>query len=76
MSQDYEFHNVAQDNSELILYIKEMLLEPAKELHHKPFEPTIVINKDITLIMDLLHNKVLKYFIYKTNRSRDEKYVH
>lgn len=58
MSQDYEFLNVAQDNPQLILYIKEVLMDPAKETHHKPFEPTIVINKDMTLIMDILKNKV------------------
>lgn len=62
MSQDYEFLNVAQDNPELIMYIKEMLLNPAKEPHHKPLESTITLNNDVALMLKLFNNKV-RYFV-------------
>lgn len=58
MSQDDELLSVAQDNPELIMYIKQMLLETAKETHHKPLESTIIINRDVTHVMKLLNHKV------------------
>lgn len=67
MSQDYEFLNVAQDNTELIMYIKEMLIESAKESHHKPLESPIVINKDLLLVMKLLNNKVIDHTAFYLN---------
>lgn len=58
MSQDYEFLNVAQDNPELIMYIKEMHLRPAIEPNHKALESSSTINQDMDYILKLLNNKV------------------
>lgn len=58
MSRDNEFLGVAQDNPELITYIREVHLSPAVEPHHKPLEtlgpfPT----EDTAYIIKLLNNK-------------------
>lgn len=58
MSQDYEFLNVAQDNPELIMYIKEMHLRPAIEPNHKALESSLSINQDMDYVLKLLNNKV------------------
>ncbi|KAK5644862.1 hypothetical protein RI129_006162 [Pyrocoelia pectoralis] len=58
MSRDNEFLGVAQDNPDLITYIREVHLSPAIEPHHKPLEslgpfPT----EDTAYIIKLLNNK-------------------
>ncbi|KAJ8920170.1 hypothetical protein NQ315_011831 [Exocentrus adspersus] len=57
MSQDYELLEVAQDNPQLVTYIREVHLAPAIEPHHKPLESENAISKDTAYVLKLLKNK-------------------
>lgn len=59
MSKDNEFLGVAQDNPELITYIREVHLTPAVEPHHRPLETAgPLLTDDTSFILKLLNNKV------------------
>lgn len=60
MSQDYELLGVSQDNPQLVTYIREILLFPAIEPHHKPLQSEDIISPDTVYVMKLLKNKVSK----------------
>ncbi|XP_019878757.1 protein Star [Aethina tumida] len=57
MSQDNEFYGVAQDNPQLITYIREVHLTPAIEPHHKMLESEDTISNDTIYVLKLLNNK-------------------
>lgn len=62
MSQDVELLNVAQDNPQLITYIREVHLRPAIEPHHKPLEyQALGPSEDTAYVLKLLNNKVRSF---------------
>lgn len=59
MSQDYDFLGVAQNNEELIAYIKEVHLTTAVEPHHPPLDSHMTSPPvDTAYVLKLLKNKV------------------
>lgn len=58
MRQDYELLGVAQDNPQLVTYIREILLSPAIEPNHKALPLEDNISMDTAYVIKLLKNKV------------------
>lgn len=69
MSQDNEFYGVAQDNPQLITYIREVHLTPAIEPHHKMLESEDTISNDTIYVLKLLNNKVSEYCWFYVNHK-------
>ncbi|KAG5888573.1 hypothetical protein JTB14_029870 [Gonioctena quinquepunctata] len=63
MSQDYDLLGVSQDDPQLVMYIREVHLSPAIELHHKPLESKDEITPDTAYVMKLLKNKQNGVFV-------------
>lgn len=64
MSQDYELLGIAQDNEELITYIREVHLAPAIEPHHPPILSNLTEPpEDTAYVIKLLNNKKEGIFI-------------
>ncbi|CAG9818558.1 unnamed protein product [Phaedon cochleariae] len=63
MSQDYDLLGVSQDNPQLVMYIKEVHLTPAIELHHKPLESKDEVSPDTSYVLKLLKNKTYGVFV-------------
>lgn len=68
MSKDNEFLGVAQDNPDLITYIREVHLTPAVEPHHRPLETSGPFpSEDTAYVIKLLNNKVSCSSLNKSN---------
>lgn len=80
MSKDNEFLGVAQDNPELITYIREVHLTPAVEPHHRPLETAgPLLTDDTSFILKLLNNKREGTFIesgaYSDSKTSKTEYL-
>ncbi|XP_018329594.1 protein Star [Agrilus planipennis] len=80
MSQDYELLEVAQDNPQLVTYIREVQLVPAVEPHHRPLESTgPQPPSDTAFVLKLLNNKKEGFFVeagaYGDDKSSKTEYL-
>lgn len=53
-----ELNGIAQDDPQLIMYLREVALFPAIEPHHKALESQETISSDTEFVLKLLNNKV------------------
>ncbi|XP_060528365.1 protein Star [Cylas formicarius] len=57
LNKDIELNDIAQDDPQLIVYLKQVALSPAIEPHHKPLQPQTGISYDTEYVLKLLNNK-------------------
>lgn len=64
MSQDYELLGIAQDDPQLVTYIRAFQLKPAVDHHHHQYDSdgNVTASEDTLYVLKLLNYKVKRYF--------------
>ncbi|XP_076265930.1 EGF receptor activation regulator Star [Rhynchophorus ferrugineus] len=63
LSKDMELNGIAQDDPQLIIYLREVAVFPAIEPHHKALESQNSISNETEYVLKLLNNKKNGVFI-------------
>lgn len=68
MTQDYDLLNVAQDDPQLITYIREVHIRPAVDPHHLHVYNMSHPSDKTLFVAEILRNKVTKDSVYPVSR--------
>ncbi|CAG9772897.1 unnamed protein product [Ceutorhynchus assimilis] len=79
LNKDMELNGIAQDDPQLIMYLKEMALTPAVDKHHKALESQDVVTSEMEYVLKLLNNKKNGLFIeagaYSDSKTSKTEYL-
>ncbi|XP_030768349.1 protein Star [Sitophilus oryzae] len=63
LSKDMELNGISQDDTQLIIYLREMAISPAIEPHHKPLESLNVMSNETEYLLKIFNNKKNGIFV-------------